>query len=84
MEVRQFNSSGGQPIQVGSFEIGVTMAEEFAVALIIGHDQNDVGLARFGSRRVIRDEARGNKDSEEADPLRVFHEEHAGQFRVSK
>lgn len=40
------NATGGEPIDVRCFDFLVAIATQGAIAQVIGHDEDDVGLGR--------------------------------------
>ena len=43
MEVRQTHGFSGQPVDVRRLDVLVIVSAHIAVALVVGHDENDVG-----------------------------------------
>jgi hypothetical protein len=59
--VFQLGGLGGEPVKVRRLDDGIAREAEIAVALIVGDDEDDVGLRR---RRGCRRDGRGEGEQE--------------------
>jgi hypothetical protein len=62
VKIREAHSLGGETVEVGRLDLFLAVAAEFAVAEIVGQDEDDVGLACPEPCRGVRRKCRAGDE----------------------